>query len=270
MKKNSTGAKPTTLAAILLLSVLISLLIIGLSRVSPDGISDFFIDLLRGERSNHETPSDAEYADLFSALAGADTAPPRPLDSLSLTEAFAHFPFAESYTHIYTVRYSDGERESTKCISLTREGEAYQLLIFEGETVDPTKLYESIIFDGSVYVAQDMMGNRRVYTPGEDFPLSSVAMLPDTNTFCAILAEYEKDPSASPFSACSAVIEDAPEGRVLVLRFTDRETGSNEEYRYLLDYGILHSATGTRDGLVWYALDTIKFSDGAAIIPTAE
>ncbi len=261
MKKNGMNAKPTSLAAILLLAIPVTLVIVGLSRIRPDGISNFFIQLLRGEQISREDPNDAEYAELFADLARPETEPPRLLDSISLTEAFAQFPFAESYRHVYTVTYADGTRENTKCISLSRTGESYQVLIFDSALIDPQKLYLSATFDGQIYTVRDKQGNQRLYTPGEDFPLSSIAMLPDTDTFCAMLREHEQNPDASPLADCSAAVEESEQGRMLVLRFTDKETGSSEEYRYLLDYGILYSAVGMMDGVAWYTLETINFSD---------
>ncbi|MBR7185813.1 MAG: hypothetical protein IKD37_09440 [Clostridia bacterium] len=255
--------KPLSLAAVALLALLALALIIGLSRIPIDGLTGL-LSLLFSRGDDALTPEQMAYETILAEMALPETvSPPSALDSLSLTEAFSQFAFADHYTHTYTVTYTDGNRTLTQCISLSRQGDAFKIALYEGTQPDPAALLRTGVHDGSTYQVEDNMGNSRLYVSGEDFPLASVAMLPDPDLFCDKLAEYERNPDASPFSDCAAVVSDTANGRLLTLRFTERATGSEEIYRYLLDYGILFDATSTRDGLLYYRLSTLAYSDGS-------
>lgn len=247
--------------AILALALIAALAVLALGLLQPTGIAELFARLLSGVGSSGEQdPEQQAYEAILDGLGQPETAAPRSLDALSLVEAFSQYPFADTYEHLYTVTYTDGQRSTTRCVSLTRAGEAYRILLFNGSKMAPGELLLSAEGDEETLQVRDTMGNQHLYLKGEDFPLSSVAMLPDTDTFCALLRDYEADPDTSPLSSCSAVVTDAPQGRMLTLTFVERDTGREEVYQYLLDYGILYSATSTQDGLTYYTLTTISFT----------
>ncbi|MBQ2768113.1 MAG: hypothetical protein IJF49_08580 [Clostridia bacterium] len=251
---------PPSVLLILILALVFALVIFGLAQLKPTGIADFLANLFGNDRDNPQENIAPEYALLLEQFADETAEAPIPVDALTLTEAFANFPFASHYTHQYTVSYTDGTRTSSHTISLTRSGEEYQILQYEGEQIDPNKLLFFARADASTFLLKDTLGNQHLYQLGEDFPFSSVAMLPDPEIFCEHLLAFEQRPTTSAYSACSAHIERHDAGRMLVLRFTEREGGGQEEYRYLLDYGILYSAVGTRGGEIYYTLDTLTFS----------
>lgn len=262
--------KPFSVASVVLIALIAALLIFGLNRIPPDGLSNLLAKLIQGRDDTPLSPEQQAYETLFAEMALPETAAPRPIDSLSLTEAFAQFAFAEDYRHLYTVSYTDGERKLTRTVSLSRAGEAYELILFDGEKVNASSLLQTVRHDGETCVVEDSMGNEHLYLAGEDFPLASVAMQPDPNTFCALLEQYETDPAASPLSACTATVADSDKGRVLTLRFTDRASGREEEYHYLLDYGILYAATTRMGELVYYELQTQAFSTDTEISEESE
>lgn len=258
--KNRRPQRITAIVLIVLLALIFSLIIFGLGQLNPTGIADLLASLFnRGDNSAQEG-IDPNYAAILDQLGAAPTAPPTPIDSVSLTEAFANFPFSTAYDHLYTVTYADGTRSSTRTISLTRKGEDYRIVQYEGDQSNPRGVLWSAESAGDSFTVQDGLGNQQTYPKGDDFPLSSVALLPDPDLFCAQLLAYEKDPDSSPLSACSAQIAYADAMRLLILTFTHREDGGTEEYRYLMDYGILYSARGMRNGVIYYALDTVTFN----------
>ena len=262
-KPDSPKCRPPRVSAIILIVVLalvFSLIIFALGQLNPTGIADLLANLF--DRGNNSTQEDVDpdYAAILDQLSNSPTSPPTDIDSISLTEAFANFPFAAAYEHLYTVTYADGARSSSRTVSLTRDGEDYRIVQYDGDQSNSRGMLWSAESTGDHFTVQDSLGNRQTYPKGSDFPLSSVALLPDPAQFCAELLAYEKDPDASPLSECSAQIAAADEMRVLILTFTRREDGSTEEYRYLMDYGILYSARGMRNGVIYYALDTVTFN----------
>lgn len=252
--------KPFSVASVVLIALMVALLIFGLNRLPPDGLSNLLARLMQGRDDTPLSPEQQAYETLFAEMALPETAAPRPIDALSLTEAFAQFAFAEDYNHLYTVRYTDGERQLVRTVSMNRAGAAYDLLLFDGEKVDGSTLLQTLHHDGETFIVKDTMGNEHLYLAGTDFPLSSVAMQPDPDTFCALLEEYETAPDTSPLSACTATVADSANGRVLTLHLTYRETGREEEYHYLLDYGILYAATSREGDLTYYEMKTLTYS----------
>lgn len=214
---------------------------------------------LFSDRGNGEDPEQARYEALMQSLEPAETGAVRRLDSTSLLEAFALYPFADTYRQQYVVRYTDGERETARYVSLLRVGKAYRIMQFAGEKIDPSALLWMAECDGDSLKVEDRLGNKHLYLLGEDFPLASVALQPDPDDFCALLLAYEQSPDTSPLSVCTAELSEGVEGRELTLRFTYRESGQTEEYRYLLDRSILAEAKSTRDGVVYYRLETVSY-----------
>lgn len=256
--------KPFSVASVVVLALIAALLIYGLNRIPPDGLSNLLARLMQGRDDAPLSPEQQAYETIFAEIALPETAAPRPIDALTLTEAFAQFAFAEDYTHLYTVSYTDGTRRVNRTVSLNRKGKTYEMLLFDGEKINASALLQTVRHDGSTCIIEDSMGNEHLYLAGEVFPLSSVAMQPDPDTFCALLAQYEADPASSPLSACTAAIAYSPNGRVLTLRFTQRADGREEEYHYLLDHGILLSASSRQGDLVYYELKTQSFSTDTA------
>ncbi|MBE6576487.1 MAG: hypothetical protein E7654_09485 [Ruminococcaceae bacterium] len=262
-RPDSRNRRPPRISAIILivaLALVFSLIIFGLGQLNPTGIADLLATLFNRDNDSTYEKDDPDYAVILEQLTGASTAAPTPIDSISLTEAFANFPFAATYDHLYTVTYADGTRSSTRTVSLTRNGEEYRIVQYDGDQSNPRGVLWSAESTGNDFTVQDSLGNRQTYPRGDDFPLSSVALLPDPDLFCAQLLAYEKDPDTSPLSECSAQIAHTDAMRLLILTFTRREDGSTEEYRYLMDYGILYSARGMRNGVIYYALDTVTFN----------
>lgn len=250
----------TAIVLIVLLALVFSLIIFGLGQLNPTGIADLLASLFHRGDSNTPESIDPDYAAILDRLNGAPVTPLTPIDSVSLTEAFANFPFSTAYEHLYTVTYADGTRSSSRTVSLTRKGEDYRIVQYEGDQSKPGGILWSAESAGDSFTVQDSLGNRHTYPKGDDFPLSSVALLPDPDLFCAQMLAYEKAPDRSPLTECSAQISTADTMRLLILTFTYREDGSTEEYRYLMDYGILYSARGMRNGVIYYALDTMTFN----------
>lgn len=260
---SSSNRRPpriTAIVLIVLLALIFSLIIFGLGQLNPTGIADLLAALFSRENDSTHKNMDPDYAAILDQLADTPSAPPTPIDSVTLTEAFANFPFAATYEHLYTVTYADGTRSFTRTVSLTRKGEDYRIVQYEGDQSNPRGVLWSAESAGDSFTVQDSLGNRHTYPRGDDFPLSSVALLPDPDLFCAQLLAYEKDPDNAPFSECSAQISYADAMRLLTLTFTRRDDGGTEEYRYLMDYGILYSARGMRNGVIYYALDTVTFN----------
>ena len=258
--KNRRPQRMTAIVLIVLLALIFSLIIFGLGQLNPTGIADLLASLFNRGNNSAQEGIDPNYAVILDQLAGVSTAPPTPIDSISLTEAFANFPFSTAYDHLYTVTYTDGTRSSTRTVSMTRNGADYRIVQYEGDQSNPRGVLWSAESTGDSFTVKDSLGNQQTYPKGDDFPLSSVALLPDPDVFCAQLLAYEKDPNSSPLTECSAQIAYADTMRLLILTFTYREDGGTEEYRYLMDYGILYSARGMRNGVIYYALDTVTFN----------
>lgn len=259
----SRNLRPKHIAAIVLivlLALVFSLIIFGLGQLNPTGIADLLASLFNRGDNDIQEGIDPDYAAILEQLADAPTSPPTPIDSVSLTEAFANFPFSTTYEHLYTVTYADGTRSTDRTVSLTRLGEDYRIVQYEGDQSNPGGVLWMAESTGDSFTVQDGLGNRHTYPKGDDFPFSSVALIPDTDLFCAQMLAYENDPDSSPLTACSAQISVADTMRLLILTFTYREDRSTEEYRYLMDYGILYSARGMRNGVIYYALDTVTFN----------
>lgn len=252
--------KPFSVASVVLIALAAALLIYGLNSLPPDGLSNLLVKLIQGRDDGPMSPEQQAYETLFAEMAAPETSAPQPMDALSLTEAFAQFAFAEDYSHLYTVRYTDGERQVARTVALSRTKDAYELHLFDGEKAVASALRQSVQHDGESCVIEDAMGNRHLYLAGKDFPLSTVAMQPDPDTFCAMLEAHELSPDTSPLSSCEAAVADSDMGRVLTLRFTERDTGREEEYQYLLDYGILYAAASREGSLTYYELKTQGFS----------
>ncbi len=255
--------RPFSVASVVAIALIAALLIYALNRLPPDGLSNLLARLLEGRDDLPLSPEQQAYETIFYDIAIPETAAPRPVDALSLTEAFARFAFAEDYQHLYTVSYTDGDRTLTRTVSLSRAGSAYQLALFDGEKINASALLQTVRHDGETCIIEDTMGNEHLYLPGEDFPLSSVALQPEPATFSALLEQYEAAPADSPLSCCTAEVADSNHGRLLTLRFTYRGTDRTEEYLYLLDYGILFSATSRQGDLTYYTLKTQSFSVGS-------
>lgn len=260
---SNRAKKPFSVASVVAIALVAALLIYALNRLPPDGLSNLLARLIEGRDDAPLSPEQQAYEVIFNEIALPETSAPRPVDALSLTEAFAQFAFAEDYRHLYTVTYTDGRRSMTRTVSLTRTEENAQLAIFDGEEISTASLLQTLRHDGESCIIEDSMGNEHLYLPGTDFPLASAAMQPDPDTLCALLAQYEADPTASPLSACTAETADSEHGRILNLRFTDRATGRTEEYVYLLDYGILFSAAAREGDLTYYELKTTSFAVGS-------
>lgn len=258
--QNRRPQRITAVVLIVLLALVFSLVIFGLGQLNPTGIADLLASLFNRNSGSEQEEIDPHYAAILDRLADAQTTPPSPLNSVSLTEAFANFPFSTAYEHLYTVTYADGTRSSTRTVSLTRKGEDYRIVQYEGDQSNPRGVLWSAQSAGDSFTVKDSLGNQHTYPKGDDFPLSSVALLPAHDLFCAQLLAYEKDPDNSPLTECSAQISSADTMRLLILTLTYREDGSTEEYRYLMDYGILYSARGMRNGVIYYALDTVTFN----------
>lgn len=258
--QNRRPKRITAVILIVLLALVFSLIIFGLGQLNPTGIADLLAALFNRRDNNTQEGIDPDYAAILDQLTATPTTPPTPIDSVSLTEAFANFPFSTAYEHLYTVTYADSTRSSTRTVSMTRDGEDYRIVQYEGDQSNPRGVLWTAESAGDSFTVRDSLGNTHTYPRGDDFPLSSVALLPDPDLFCAQLLAYEKDPDNAPLTECSAQIAYADAMRLLILTFTHREDGGTEEYRYLMDYGILYSARGMRNGVIYYALDTVTFN----------
>lgn len=223
LSKSRAGREWST-KAILLAALAAVLAVLALSLLRPTGMAELFAKLIAGVGNNEQDPEQQAYAAIFDELRQPEPETPQSLNALSLVEAFSQYPFADTYEHIYTVTYTDGNRSTTRCVSLNRAGDDYRILLFNGNKVAPGELLLSAEGDAETFQVRDTMGNRHLYLKGDDFPISSVAMLPDTDSFCALLRDYETDPDASPLSSCSAVVSGTPEGRMLTLTFVERDT----------------------------------------------
>jgi len=252
--------RPFSVASVVAIALIAALLVFTLNRLPPNWMAGLLTRLMQGRDDLPLSPEQLAYETIFHEIALPETAPPHPVDALSLTEAFSQFAFAEDYRHLYTVTYTDGDRTLTRTVSLARTGSAYQLVLFDGEKIGTSSLLQTVRHDGESCIIEDSIGNEHLYLPGEDFPLSSVALQPEPAAFCSLLEQFETNPAASPLSACSAEVADSDHGRLLTLRFTYRDSGRTEEYLYLLDYGILFSASSRQGDLTFYQLKTQSFS----------
>ncbi len=252
--------KPITASAIgiTLLALTVTLAILALSRMPPDGLTSFLSNLFAERDNGPLSPEQQAYETLFAELAMPETAAPRPLDLPALEEAFAQFAFVETYSQVYTVRYTDGVREQLHTVVLDRTPTDYTMAVYDGDTTDASARVQSLRRVGDSFRVEDARGNESRYPIGQDFPFASVAHQPDPAALTADLALYTQDPAASPYTECAATLSDSEYGRMLVLRFADAQVES--EYRYLLDYGILYAAEAKQGDLVYYRLETKSFS----------
>lgn len=254
--------KPITASAIgvTLMALVVTLAILALSRMPPDGLSNFLSSLFSARDDTPLSPEQQAYETLFAELAMPETAAPRPIDAPSLEEAFTQFAFVEEYSQVYTVRYADGTREQVQTVSLNRTPEAYTLVVYDGDTPDAAHRRMSLRQVGKAFRVEDAQGNEHRYPVGEDFPFASVAMQPDPARLIDDLKQYLQSPESYPASSCEATLADSDHGRLLTLKFVNTAEATVAEYHYLLDYGILFAATEKKGDLVYYRLETTSFS----------
>lgn len=244
---------------ILLLALVFALLIFALGTIRFDSFSDWLGGLFLDEPDIPENNNDLHYEALLEQLREPN-AQPVPIDSMTLAEAFTHYAFDASYRHIYTVTYHDGTREAAYTVALDRTDEQYQLSLYRGTGTKEENLLYGGQLSNSAFRTYDGMDNRHLYASGRDFPYYSVVLQPNPEGILEMLRSYEADPAQSPLSACTVTLEMTARGRRLVVACTERETGETGEYAYLLDYGVLESASAVRGGVTWYTLTTQSIS----------